>query len=168
MSHNDYTRWFHTILEVSTVIIQLYSSVNKTIIIDMDDLCSSSHQDVYITLIVFTLFIGLIYFVFFYLYLMGTRKNPQGADGIRCESWSFTGLTLILAMFSLVLGDNNQPLGCRFGCNGMNMESTMVTNSMPTNNLVQCNLQGLSITSLVLSICSLLVTAVIFVVIIGE
>jgi hypothetical protein len=154
--YDGFTRWSHTVLDVSQVIIQLnaiYSEVS--IIIDTSESCTSTNQGLSITLIVFTSFVGLIYLGFLYFYTFSTMK-PPGSDDTKVQVRSF-GLTfvaiVICAMVSLVLhilAQNTQPIGCAFGCDDMNLGRNI--NATVINS--ECDMLIFGIANLVFSVFS--------------
>lgn len=158
MGYDSYTRWHHVIFDVSAVIIQLnslYASAN--IIIDTDQSCSEDDHNVRIASIVLTLFIGLLYFIFYYVYMIGTVDEPKHASRQNFgELWSWL-LTLTVAIFGLlssvfyVLADNTQPLGCAFGCDAMNIDNAT---AVIGTDVIQCDVLGLSVASLIFILLS--------------
>ena len=161
MGYDGFTTWFHTIVDVSAVIVELNSIYSEVVIVtNMDQSCASIDHNLSITLIVFTVIIGLLYFSFHYLYTMGTMESPTNASDENCDrfrSWCLTLITIMgLAMWSLVLyllTDNSQPLGCAFGCDESNMANATAIVAESDN---QCNVLQFGIANLILSIFALI------------
>ena len=157
ISDKTYTTWSHIVLDVSTVIIQLnaiYSEVS--IIVDTNEPCSSRDNMLNGLLITFTVLIGVGYFCFHFYYTVGTTKS---SNDIFCK-WAGFILSVIVCStccsLMYILTKNILPLGCGFKCDNLNITMIIMDKT-------ECNLQGFSITNLVLSFSSLVFFALVFV-----